>query len=116
VCRFINREDIDFDNVDTTSPIQEWELVPSADLGAAPDGIAEYPTRVARFGSVRNLTIYFPNNFGNPTTQLYYVGLRGEFTEISKDPVITLYEAAPNPTDHVNITGITARATDFPSH
>ncbi|KAJ3010995.1 PITH domain-containing protein 1 [Thoreauomyces humboldtii] len=49
---------------------------------------------------VRTLTLYFPDNFGSPTTRITYIGLRGEWSEIKQDPVITVYELAANPADH----------------
>lgn len=36
--------------------------------------------------------------------KLHYLELRGEFTELAKDPVITMYELAANPADHKNLT------------
>ena len=29
-----------------------------------------------------NLTLHFPENFGGDTTQIYYIGLRGEATQV----------------------------------
>ncbi|KAI9208443.1 galactose-binding domain-like protein [Polychytrium aggregatum] len=92
---FINREDIDFDSADSTKPDQEWELVedPGQDL-------PEYPTRMAKFSNVRSLALYFPSNFGADTTTITYIGFKGEWTEVNKDPIITIYELAANPADH----------------
>ena len=39
--------------------------------------------RVARFNNVEHLSIYFPANFGNDSTLIYYIGLRGDFMEVS---------------------------------
>ncbi|KAF6164320.1 hypothetical protein GIB67_029203, partial [Kingdonia uniflora] len=64
---FINRDGIDFSNAQSIPPIQEW------DLGE----ICEY----SRFQSVGNLTLHFPENFGAETTQIYYIGLKGEETK-----------------------------------
>jgi hypothetical protein len=38
--RFINRDDLDFDNAESTAPTQEWELVEDSH-----GQIAEYHTR-----------------------------------------------------------------------
>ncbi|CAG8536003.1 11788_t:CDS:2, partial [Funneliformis caledonium] len=83
---YINREDVDFDTVEGYTATQEWELVQSPD-------VVEYPTR------------YFAKNFGDEVTRVYYIGLKGEWTEIKKDHIVTLYEATPNPADHKNPAG-----------
>ncbi|KAI9101655.1 galactose-binding domain-like protein [Phlyctochytrium arcticum] len=93
---FVNREDIDFDNAESVTETQEWELTPETPRG----NIAEYGTRVAKFTNVRNLVLYFPENFGDDVTRIYYIGLKGEWSEIKKDPIITSYELAANPADH----------------
>ncbi|KXN72385.1 UPF0424 family protein [Conidiobolus coronatus NRRL 28638] len=91
---FINKDDIDFDYVSSATPVQEWELV---------DGIShevEYQTRITKFNNVRNLSLYFPDNFGAESTEIIYIGLKGEFTELKDDPIITVYELQPNVKDH----------------
>ncbi|KAJ3102754.1 hypothetical protein HDU97_000293 [Phlyctochytrium planicorne] len=97
---FINRDDVDFDTVEDVTPEQEWELVrdPGRD-------IPEYPTKIAKFSNVRNLILYFPSNFGSDVTRISYIGLKGEWTEIKKDPIITVYELAANPADHQKLKG-----------
>ncbi|KAI8918840.1 galactose-binding domain-like protein [Entophlyctis helioformis] len=104
---FTNREDVDFDTVESTTAQQEWELIESV---PSKDSIPEYPTKMARFSNLRNLTLYFPANFGASTTKIRYIGLKGEWTQISKNPVITLYESAPNPNDH-KIKGTTTNGS-----
>ena len=39
--------------------------------------------RAARFNSVDSLTIHFPSNFGEDNTKIYYIGLKGDFHEVS---------------------------------
>ncbi|BET02691.1 unnamed protein product [Nesidiocoris tenuis] len=89
-----NRPKMTFD--DTTAPAdQEFDLHPDT------TGTIEYSTTVVRFSSVHHLSIYFPSNFGSPTTKLYYIGLKGEFTTAHRHGVtICSYEAAPNVADH----------------
>lgn len=41
-----------------------------------------FPCRVARFSSVNHLSIHFPKNFGAETTKIFYIGLKGEWTEV----------------------------------
>ncbi|KAM9175776.1 PITH domain-containing protein 1 [Mergus octosetaceus] len=70
-------------------------------LNRDPTGELEYPTKVARFSSVNHLSIHFPKNFGAETTKIFYIGLKGEWTEAARHEVtICSYEAAPNPADH----------------
>nr|XP_047905595.1 PITH domain-containing protein 1 [Anser cygnoides] len=51
-------------------------------LNRDPTGELEYPTKVARFSSVNHLSIHFPKNFGAETTKIFYIGLKGEWTEV----------------------------------
>ncbi|KAJ3212358.1 hypothetical protein HDU67_003875 [Dinochytrium kinnereticum] len=97
---FINRDDVDFDTVESISPEQEWELVQEPGRE-----IPEYPTKIAKFSNVRNLTLFFPTNFGDDASRITYIGLKGEWTEVKRDPIITLYELAPNPADHQKLKG-----------
>ncbi len=75
---FINREDIDFDNVESMEATQEWELI-----RLEREEMPEYPTKLTKFFNVRSLTLYFPENFGAETTRITYVGLKGEYTMVS---------------------------------
>ncbi|XP_038981235.1 PITH domain-containing protein 1 isoform X4 [Phoenix dactylifera] len=65
--------------------------------GTSPSKMRAY----SRFQSVASLTLHFPENFGGDTTQIYYIGLRGEATQLKRDVVATIvYEVMPNPSDH----------------
>ncbi|KAI8055712.1 PITH domain-containing protein [Syncephalis plumigaleata] len=91
---FVNRDDIDFDTVNDTEATQTWELARNA------DDICEYNTRLAKFSSVRSITLFFPENFGDEVSQLTFLGFRGEWTKIPAQPIITAYELQANPADH----------------
>lgn len=39
--------------------------------------------RVAKFASIRSLTLFFSENFGGDTTKISFIGLKGEFSEVS---------------------------------
>ncbi|KAL0917817.1 hypothetical protein M5K25_012911 [Dendrobium thyrsiflorum] len=92
---FINRDGIDFSDAQNMQPVQEWELAENL------QGILEYQTRYPRFQSVGSLTLHFPENFGANTTQIYYIGLRGEATQLKRDAVTNVvYELYPNPSEH----------------
>lgn len=77
---------------------QEFEL--QKDL----DGSIEYPTKIVTFSSVYHLTLYFPGNFGDDTTRIYYLGLRGDFfKQPHQGVIIATYEARANVADHKNV-------------
>ncbi|KAK9149431.1 hypothetical protein Scep_008188 [Stephania cephalantha] len=92
---FTNREGIDFSDAQNMQPVQEWDLVENL------QGVLEYQTRYSRFQNVGNLTLHFSENFGADETQIYYIGLKGEATQLKRDVVATIvYEVTPNPSDH----------------
>ncbi|XP_047342170.1 PITH domain-containing protein 1 [Impatiens glandulifera] len=92
---FINREGIDFSDAQTMQPVQEWDLVENF------QGILEYQTRYSKFQSVASLTLHFPESFGSDKSQIYYIGLKGEATQLKRDVIATIvYEIMPNPSDH----------------
>lgn len=38
---------------------------------------------MAKFASIRSLTLFFSENFGGDTTKISFIGLKGEFSEVS---------------------------------
>lgn len=94
---FKNRPKMTFDDVGAKCD-QEFAL--ERDL----TGSIEYSTKVVCFNSVNHLSIYFPSNFdGGDVSRLYYIGLRGEFSEAHHHGVtICTYESSANPSDHAN--------------
>uniref|UniRef100_A0A3Q0QQ35 PITH domain-containing protein 1 n=1 Tax=Amphilophus citrinellus TaxID=61819 RepID=A0A3Q0QQ35_AMPCI len=70
-------------------------------LNRDPGAELEYPTKIARFSSVQHLSIHISRNFGAESTRVYYIGLRGEYSEAHRHEVtICNYEATANPADH----------------
>ncbi|KFO32543.1 Acyl-protein thioesterase 2 [Fukomys damarensis] len=64
-------------------------------------GELEYATKISRFSNVYHLSIHISKNFGADTTKVFYIGLRGEWTELRRHEVtICNYEASANPADH----------------
>jgi len=93
--RCTNRDDIDFSNVSQFKAVQEFDL--HEDF----KGEIEYPTKVAKFNNISNITIYISDNFGGSTTKIYYIGLKGDYTApLQKGPIITSYESKPQLKDH----------------
>ncbi|KAF7849586.1 hypothetical protein BT93_L0579 [Corymbia citriodora subsp. variegata] len=92
---FINREGIDFSDAQNMQAVQEWDLAENT------QGMLEYQTRYSKFQSVGNITLHFPDNFGGDTSQILYIGFKGEATQLKRDVVATIvYELMPNPSDH----------------
>lgn len=66
-----------------------------------PTGTLEYSTKVVAFSSVYHLSLHIPTNFGGDTTRIYYIGLKGEFSQAHRHGVtICTYESRPNVSDH----------------
>ncbi|XP_037812228.1 PITH domain-containing protein GA19395 [Lucilia sericata] len=91
---FKNRPAMTFDDVRGKAD-QEFEL--TRDSRAE----IEYAPKVVTFSSVHHLSIHIPSNYGDDNTKIYYIGLRGEFSEAHYHGVtICTYEARPNVSDH----------------
>lgn len=57
--------------------------------------------RVTQFTGVHHLSLFFPTNFGEEQTRIYYIGLRGEFAQAHYHGVtICNYESRANAADH----------------
>ncbi|CAF3721004.1 unnamed protein product [Rotaria sp. Silwood1] len=66
-----------------------------------PELLFTYQVNPSHFSRVTHLSLYFPSNFGNETTRIYYIGLCGEYLgEVQFKVVITTYEATPQLKDH----------------
>lgn len=91
---FKNRPHMTFDDASCKAD-QEFDLQPDH------AGTLEYLPKIARFSNTETLSIHFPSNFGEETTKVYYIGLKGDFMQAHKHGVtICTYEAKPNPADH----------------
>ncbi|KIZ03840.1 hypothetical protein MNEG_4118 [Monoraphidium neglectum] len=92
---FINRDDLDFSAAHAMAPVQEFEL--QQDNAS---GTVEYPTQVAKFGSVHTLTLHFQGTFGSDQSEITFIGLKGDFSERNRRAVEAVYELRPVPEDH----------------
>ena len=93
---FQNRDDVDFSVAEEDDPAQSFELSRTND-------VQEIPVKRARFGQVRRLSLFFPDNFGDgdeDVTRISYLGFRGEWMQLGRAPTNILYEAAAQPGDH----------------
>lgn len=67
------------------------------------------PVKRALFNTVRSLDLFFEDNFGGgeeDETRVSYVGFKGEWMALNREPVSFLYEAAANPADHKMVEGV----------
>ncbi|GAB6029133.1 hypothetical protein CHUAL_004911 [Chamberlinius hualienensis] len=92
---FKDRPSISLDDAHNLEADQEFEMSRDA------NGTVEYATKIVKFSSIRNLSIHFRRNSSDDVIKIYYIGLKGEFTEARrKRAAICTYEASPNPADH----------------
>nr|GAT56071.1 predicted protein [Mycena chlorophos] len=106
VALYSNENNFDFDDIGDKTPTQEFVVAQGRDVG-------EYALRTAKFSNVSWVSLLFPASQGADTTQIYYVGFLGHWTERKDRPVITVYEAQANLADHEKIQG-TDGATSQP--
>lgn len=104
---FVNQDTLDFDAAERGKPTQEWDMVRDAPKGE----LVEYQTKIALFNNVRKLGVFITDNFGADTTVVHYIGLKGEFTPVNRNPIITTYEAAARPSDH-KVDGTVSKGLD----
>ncbi|XP_052277272.1 PITH domain-containing protein GA19395-like isoform X2 [Dreissena polymorpha] len=91
---FKNRPNMTFDDAASAAD-QEFDLRPD------PSGVLEYSTKVTRFNQCESISLHFPTNFGAETSKVYYIGLKGDFSEAHRHEVtICSYETTPNISDH----------------
>ncbi|ORY47027.1 DUF1000-domain-containing protein, partial [Rhizoclosmatium globosum] len=96
---YINREDVDFSTVESiTTADQEWELIDPTHP-RIPNASHEIRKR-SKFD-----TLLPWKRVNDDVTRITYIGLKGEWTPVNKDPIIAIYEAAANPADHKKIQG-----------
>jgi hypothetical protein len=100
---YVNRDDgLDFATVADLEATQVLELSQTADL-------QDVPVKRAKFNTVRSLDLFFEDNWSRgeeDVTRISYLGFKGEFMKLSREPVSFLYEAAANPKDHQLAAGV----------
>lgn len=102
---YINREGLDFGTATDLPATQKLELAQSND-------VQEVHVKRALFNTVRSLDLFFEDNWGRgdeDETRIYYLGFKGDWMKLSREPVSFLYEAAANPNDHKLPAGIGER-------
>ena len=100
-----NASNLDFTTAADLTPTQTLELAQSNE-------IQEVPVKRALFNTVRSLDLFFEDNWGageEEETRVRYLGFKGEWMKLSREPVSFLYEAAANPKDHQLASGVGER-------
>jgi hypothetical protein len=91
---YVNRENVDFTNVEDTRADQEFTLPVNE------QGTVELITApVHRFSNVSSIAFYFPANHDDATTVIKYIGLQGEHTHYRREAVDAVYEVLCNGQD-----------------
>ena len=96
---FLNRDDLDFSAASDLAPTQVLTLSQTSE-------VQDIPVRRPLFGNTYCLSLFFEDNFGADSTEVYYLAFKGEFMRLNREPVEVLYEKAANPQDHAPIVGI----------
>ncbi|KAH8697033.1 PITH domain-containing protein [Talaromyces proteolyticus] len=100
---FKNRDDLDFSTASDLKPTQIVEIpepIPGTD-------IFEVPLNRALWNTTTSITLFFEDNWNDEdTTKVGYIGFKGQFLALNREPVSVMYEAAANPSDHVAIQGV----------
>ena len=84
------------------APTQKIDLPRSND-------VVEIPLNRALWNTTTSMNLFFEDNHSNgeeDVTKLGYLGFKGEYLALNREPVTFLYEAAANPSDHVAIQGL----------
>lgn len=95
---FLNKDDLDFSSATDTVPTQTLTLSQTSD-------VQEIPVKRALFGNTYSLTLFVEDNYGDEVTRISYLGFKGEFMRLNREPVEVLYERAANPRDHAPVVG-----------
>jgi len=99
---FLNKDDLDFSSASDLSPTQILHV-------SRTNEVQELPVKRALFGNTYNLTLFMEDNHGDEASRVYWVGFKGEFRELNREPFEVLYEKAANPKDHEMVAGIGER-------
>ncbi|KAL8911122.1 MAG: hypothetical protein Q9171_003660 [Xanthocarpia ochracea] len=106
---FLNKDDLDFSAASDLQPTQTLELSQTSE-------IQELPVKRTSFGNTYSLTLFIEDNYGDDVTRIYWIGFKGEFMNLNREPVEVLYEKAANPKDHTLIQGVGDMSTQGTRH
>lgn len=104
---FRNRPDLDFATASDLQPTQTLE-VPQTLTGAGAE-VLEIPLNRAQWNTTTSVTLFIEDNWSGgeeEVTKVGYLGFKGNYMALNREPVTVLYEAAANPKDHTLIQGV----------
>lgn len=78
----MNGPHLDFTNVDSTAPAQEFVLAARTETVEGP---VRYATRAAKFFNVNKLTLYFTRSQAAAFTAINFIGFEGEFSQVREE-------------------------------
>ncbi|KAJ4301393.1 hypothetical protein N0V90_003485 [Kalmusia sp. IMI 367209] len=99
---FINDDTLDFDTASTKAPTQTLSVSQTSE-------VQEIPVKRAHFNTTRSLALFFEDNWSGgeeDETRISYLGFKGDFMKLNKEPVNFLVEMSANPSDHKAIVGV----------
>jgi PITH domain len=91
---FHNREDIDFSIASDLPATETINTIPPTESTHHTE-VTEYTVKRVNFNNVRNLTLYIEDNWSNgdeEVSRLWYIGFKGEWTELKDAPLVAVYE------------------------
>jgi hypothetical protein len=107
---FRNRDDMDFGLAGDLKETQKVTLPKSND-------VAEIPLNRALWNGTTSINLFFEDNHSGgaeDVSRISYLGFKGDFMALNREPVHVLYEAAANPKDHKVIQGLTNTNQSMP--
>ncbi|KAL8739022.1 MAG: hypothetical protein Q9181_000304 [Wetmoreana brouardii] len=106
---FSNRDDLDFSTASDLQPMQTLELSQTSE-------IQDLPVKRTLFGNTYNLNLFVEDNYGDEMTRIFWIGFKGDYMNLNREPVEVLYEKAANPKDHTLVRGIGDMASQGTRH
>lgn len=110
---YANSEDLDFDTVAEHRATQTFELAPGT------SEVQDLGVKRAAFRDCRSLCLFVEDNWGGDeeeATEIGWIGFKGDWLALNREPVEVMYEAAARPSDHkVGGVGVEGVGTGFGS-
>ena len=72
--------------------------------------VQDLPVKRSLFGNTYNLNLFIEDNYGDDVTRLFWIGFKGDYMNLNREPVEVLYEKAANPKDHTLVQGVSDMA------